>query len=67
MVSQYLGSTDPKEQYHKGFSGVQKTKLASAAFFLNVPEDFLVRLFQAFNSEERRNLPLTYRAPFPLN
>lgn len=67
MVSQYLGSTDPKEQYHKGFSGVQKTKLASAAFFLNVP-DFLVRLlFQAFNSEERRNLPLTYRAPFPLN
>lgn len=67
MVSQCLGSTDPKEQYHKGFSGVQKTKLASAAFFLNVPEDFLVRLFQAFNSEERRNLPLTYRAPFPLN
>ena len=66
MVSQYLGSTDPKEQYHKGFSGVQKTKLASAAFSLNVP-DFLVRLFQAFNSEERRNLPLTYRAPFPLN
>lgn len=63
MVSQYLGSTDPKEQYHKGFSGVQKTKLASAAFFLNVP-DFLV---QAFNSEEQRNLPLTYRAPFPLN
>ena len=67
MVSQYLGSTDPKEQYHKGFSGVQKTKLASAAFFLNVPEDFLARLFQAFNSDERRNLPLTYRAPFPLN
>ena len=31
----FLGSdTDPKEQYHKGFSDVPKTKLASAAFLL---------------------------------
>ena len=31
----FLGTdTDPKEQYHKRFSGVQKTKLASPAFFL---------------------------------
>ena len=31
----FLGSdADRKEQYHKGFSGVPKTKLASAAFLL---------------------------------
>ena len=64
MVSQDLILTGKN---NKGFSSVQKTKLASVAFILNVPEDFLVRLFQAFSSEERRNLPLTYRAPSPLN